>query len=107
MNAQRAEGQRALDELAEEFVGLPGVDRKRMFGSEALRVRGKVFAFVGSEGELIVKVPADEAARVVERGGGERVRIGRNPAREWIGVRARDEWPALTRRAFEYVGSLG
>jgi hypothetical protein len=28
-----------------------------MFGSEGLRIRGKVFAFVGFAGGLVVKIP--------------------------------------------------
>lgn len=87
-NPQRSQGQRALDALAVDFLHLPGVDRSTMFGSNGLLTYGKIFAFVGVTGELVVKVPADRASELVADGGATRVRIGRNPAREWIGVAA-------------------
>ncbi|ADB31875.1 hypothetical protein Kfla_2810 [Kribbella flavida DSM 17836] len=110
---RRERGQRLLDEPAGAYDGVPGVDRSRMFGSEALRTEGKIFGFVGSDGELIVKVPAERAAAVVADGGAERVRIGRNPAREWIGLAyprtpdERERWRELLGVAHEYVASQG
>ena len=39
-----------------------------MFGSEGLRIRGKVFAFIASGGELLVKVPEARADELVAAG---------------------------------------
>jgi len=109
---QRSEGQRALDPLAAGFLQMPGVDRAAMFGSTGLRTHGKVFAFVGTAGELIVKVPADRASELVTDGVATRVRIGRNPAREWIGVPLQapgdnvDLWRDLLVEAHRYVSRL-
>lgn len=85
-----------------------------MFGSNSLRTYGKVFAFVGTAGELVVKVPADRASELVADGVATRVRIGRNPAREWIGVPAQadgdgdgtDLWRDLLDGAYRYVSEL-
>ena len=64
-----------------------GVDIGAMFGSEGLRIRGKVFAFVGFEGGLVVKVPE---ARVDELDGApgiaERMVMRERPMREWVTV---------------------
>ena len=111
-NPQRSQGQRALDALAVDFLHLPDVDRSSMFGSNGLRTYGKIFAFVGATGELIVKVPSDRASELVADGGATRVRIGRNPAREWIGVPAQadgegtDLWRDLLDEAHRYVSEL-
>jgi hypothetical protein len=89
-----------------------------MFGSNALRTYGKVFAFVGIAGELVVKVPSDRASELVADGVSTRVRIGRNPAREWIGVPAQADddgdgvgvgnnlWRDLVDEAYRYVTEL-
>jgi hypothetical protein len=106
MHPDRARGQRLLDELATAYDDLPDVDRTRMFGSEGLRVvprgvagptaRGrarqapstapKVFAFVGREGQLIVKLPAPRVAELLAAGEAEPVHVGRNPTREWASI---------------------
>jgi TfoX/Sxy family transcriptional regulator of competence genes len=57
-----------------------------MFGSEGLRAGSKFFAFVGAEGELIVKLPATRVAELLAAGAAEPVHIGRNPARQWAGI---------------------
>lgn len=109
---QRSLGQRALDGLAADFLHRPGVDRSSMFGSNALRTHGKIFAFVGAAGELVVKVPADRAAELVTAAVAARIRIGRNPAREWIGLPPSDTgdgtdlWRDLLDEAYRYVSSL-
>lgn len=76
-----------------------------MFGSQALRVVGKVFAFIGREGALVVKVPAERATGLVEDGTAARVQIGRNPAREWISLplTATDRWQGLLAESFRHV----
>jgi len=102
---RRDTGQRLLDDLATAYLDHPDVDRGAMFGSQALRVLGKVFAFIGSEGELVVKVPAERATVLIEDGTAARIRIGRNPAREWIGVpvAATDRWSGLLAQSLRHV----
>jgi len=85
---RRAEGQRLLDDLAADYSGRAGVDRALMFGSTGLRIGGKFFAFVGADGDLIVKVPAVRAAAVRAHGEASPVQVGRNATREWISVPA-------------------
>ncbi|MFC7403795.1 MmcQ/YjbR family DNA-binding protein [Georgenia alba] len=103
--SRRSRGIRALDALSERFRALPGVDGATMFGSPALKVHGKVFGFVGTEGELIVKVPADRATALVDQGVAERTRIGRNAAREWVGISLEhaELWSGLLEESRRYV----
>ncbi|GAB3819660.1 hypothetical protein [Kribbella italica] len=93
MHPDRRQGQELLDELAAAYDDVPDVDRSLMFGSEALRVApdsgarsSKVFAFVGREGELILKLPAPRVAELLAAGEAEPVHIGRNQTREWAAV---------------------
>ncbi len=46
-----------FDPIAERWLQIDGVDIGRMFGSEGLRIRGKIFAFVGFDGDLMLKLP--------------------------------------------------
>ncbi len=97
---RRRDAQRLFDELAADYLDVPDVSRAVMF------------AFVGGEGELIVKLPAAQCAALVAAGQAEPVRAGRSPMREWIGVpdvadRADGaEWRELMADAHRYVASL-
>lgn len=57
-----------------------------MFGSDGLRCRGTFFAFIGADGGLIVKLPAEVATALVDDGAATRVRAGRNATREWVRI---------------------
>ena len=43
-----------FDPIADGYLERTGVDIGPMFGSEGLRIRGKVFAFVSYRGALVV-----------------------------------------------------
>jgi hypothetical protein len=110
-SAAREFGKQLFHDLAPDFLQREHVDQTTMFGSEALRLRGKVFAFVGREGALVVKLPAERAADLVEAGDATWVRIGRNQAREWVGVAlpssgATDAWCALVDESHAFLASL-
>ena len=105
--AKRRRYQLVFDDLAAEITD-PAVTRAVMFGSNGLKQSGRFFAFVGGDGELITKVPAERAAAVVADGLGAPVKIGRNPAREWVAVplSSPDEaptWRSLLAEALEYA----
>jgi len=51
---RRRAAQQRFDELAVDYLDLPGVSRATMFGSNGLRVEARFFAFVGRDGQLIV-----------------------------------------------------
>ena len=75
---------------------------------------GKVFAFLGHDGGLIVKLPEDRARLLVDEGTAERVTMGTRSMREWVAFPAQaDEaatlalWQRMARQARTYVDSLG
>lgn len=97
-----------FDPIVAEYLALPGVDIGPMFGSEGVRIRGKVFAFVGYRGTLVVKVPATRADELEAAGDGERMRMSGRTMREWVVLDPgrTDRWPAVTAEAFAYVDGI-
>ena len=84
------------------------VDIGRMFGSDGLRVRGKVFAFVSFSGGLALKLPADRVDELDGDGGAARMVMRDRPMREWLTVSADspDRWPPLVGEAYAFVDSI-
>lgn len=100
-----------LDELAAEFADDPAVSVGTMFRSPGLRVGSKIFAFLGFEGELIVKLPNDRVAELVQAGEAVPVTMGARTMREWVTLadRGDDEatlasWRPLAVEAHRFVG---
>ncbi len=101
----RAEGRARFDELAPEYLTRPDVAVSRMFGSEALSVRGKMFAFAANDGCLVVKLPEDRIAalqldNMVMRG---------RPMREWAKVPLADgaeRWRSTAAEAYAFVDAI-
>ncbi len=98
-----------LDELAPEFLSLPGVDWGRMFSTEGLRVRGKIFAVVVHDGGLMVKVPEARADELVASGVVERMVMRGRELREWVVMQRAagpDAWRRLVREAYAYLDEI-
>ncbi|MDY0908007.1 hypothetical protein [Microbacterium sp. CFBP9034] len=97
-----------FDPIAADYLRRPDVDIGPMFGSEGLRVRGKVFAFVGFRGGLVVKVPEARANEVIETRMAERMVMRDRPMREWliVGPDRADLWPPLVAEAFAYLDEI-
>lgn len=97
-----------FDPIAAEYLIRPGVDIGPMFGSEGLRIRGKVFAFVGYRGGLVVKVPEARASEIIAEGVAERMVMRERAMREWLSVdrSEHDQWRPLVAEAFAYVESI-
>lgn len=97
-----------FDPIAATFLQRGDVDVGPMFGSEGLRVRGKVFAFVGYRGSLIVKVPEERADALVSEAGLERMEMRGRVMREWVivGPDHRELWQPLTGEAFAYLDDI-
>lgn len=109
---RRRAAQQIFDQLALDYLDLPGVNRAMMFGSDGLRVNAKFFAFVGRDGQLIIKLPAAHAENLLAAGQASPVRAARGTMREWIGIPCPDDhggtgqWQNLTSCAYRYVASL-
>ncbi len=110
--AARARGQQILDELGASLLTRPDVARGRMFGSMGLKVRGKLFAFVGMGGVLMLKLPAAHAERLVEAGQATRVTMGARAMRQWLELplptddTERESWDRLLQDAYAYVDEI-
>jgi TfoX/Sxy family transcriptional regulator of competence genes len=93
----------SFNTIANEFLAEPGVDQGTGFGSNpGLRVGGKIFA-MEVDGRLVVKLPAERVAALTATGA-EPFVIGKRMMREWLSVEPRDDWSALAREAYEFVG---
>ncbi|MET0812296.1 MAG: hypothetical protein ABWY03_04525 [Microbacterium sp.] len=102
------DAQQTFDDLAEGFLVRPGVDIGPMFGTEGLRIRGKVFAFLIPRAGLVLKVPEARADELVDQPGVERMVMRDRPMREWI-IADHDHhetWPALAAEAFAYLDEI-
>lgn len=97
-----------FDPIAATYLERPGVDIGPMFGSEGLRIRGKVFAFVGYRGSLIAKVPERRADELVAAGDAERMEMRGRAMREWVlvGPDRADAWAGVTAEAFAFVDEI-
>lgn len=102
-----------LERIAEDFGNEQDVVMATMFRSPGLRVGGKIFAFLGHDGELIVKLPSDRADEFADAGTGEKVVMGKRTMREWIALPAGKDraatltlWRDVAREAHQYVDSL-
>lgn len=97
-----------FDRLTAEYVQREGVALGRMFGSEGLSIRGKVFAFVGFTGSLFAKLPEERVGELVESGDAEPAVMRDRPMREWVTARADrpDTWSGIVAEAYEFVDSI-
>ncbi|HVH16604.1 MAG TPA: hypothetical protein VNA15_12935 [Candidatus Angelobacter sp.] len=88
-----------------------GEGTRRKFGSNGLRINGKVFAMLSAEKRLIVKLPRERVDALVDAGDGERFDPRRNGRvmREWIVMKTSSitDWLKLAREALDFVGNSG
>ena len=90
-------------------TGAPAIEAKRMFGSDALCVDGKIACFVNGSGRLVAKLPEATTDRLVRVGLAEPVALGgRRPMRGWFSMPLSEDvdWFALAAEAIEHVHSL-
>ena len=77
------------------------------FGSSGLKVNGKLFAFVSSKGQFVVKIPKERVEELVRAGQAEQFDPGHGRLmKEWAGIRSkRLNWITLAKEARELVGA--
>ncbi len=98
--------------LVAEFAGhpdveVPGESSRRRFGSEALKVKGSIFAML-TGGRLVVKLPRHRVDALIESGTGASFYSGKGqPMKEWVAVATDDPdtWTALAGEALDFVSS--
>lgn len=104
-----ARGREVFDSIAARACALPGVDIGRMFGTEGLRIRGKVFAFVVHNGSLVVKLHERRVGEVVSEGVGAPMVMRGRPMREWAEIpldAGAERWAQLIDEARLFVDSI-
>jgi hypothetical protein len=103
-------GERLFRKVAARYVADPSVTEGTGFGSRpGLRLGTKVFAMLGGNGELVVKLPKERVDAIVASGAGARFDPRRDGRlmKEWVTVPASRgrQWGRLVGEAFEFVGS--
>ncbi|HET6672296.1 MAG TPA: hypothetical protein VFG92_02880 [Agromyces sp.] len=101
----RAAGRERLDELAVDLLTRPDVTFGRMFSSQGLAIRGKIFAFAANDGSLVVKLPEERIGEL----GLEFMTMHERQMREWARVPLSDatrRWRAIAEEALSYVDSI-
>jgi hypothetical protein len=80
-------------------------DKRKGFGSGALKVGGRIFAMMSSKGEFVVKLPTERVADLVGFGTGRAFDPGHGRVmKEWIVVTtAEAQWIDLAREACRFV----
>lgn len=104
-NPERARAVERLADVGSDLLERADVSMTRMFGSEALAVRGKLFAFASNAGDLVVKLSEQ---RVDELGLDNMVMRGR-PMREWAVVpfdAGEERWRAILGEAHGFVDAI-
>ena len=80
----REAGNDLLRALAATFPPEFDVREDRMFNGRGLRTGDAFFAFVGSAGRLVVKLPAADVQQLVADGEASPVTMGKRTMREWV-----------------------
>ena len=101
--------ERLVAALADEpgvIVPMPDPNGRHRWGSDALKVKGRIFAMVVVD-RLVLKLPADRVTELVGAGEGERWDAGKGkPLKEWFALdpASRKRWLPLAREAMTFVG---
>ena len=101
----RTRGRERLAEVSSDLTEQHEVGVGRMFGSEGYSVRGKLFAFVSSDGRLVVKLSGER----IEQLGLDNMVMRGSPMREWAAVpfdEGADRWRAVAEEAYAFVDSI-
>lgn len=83
-----AMGVAALSALVSELPAHPPVTQGRMFTGDGVKVHEKIFAFIGRNGDLVVKLPHARVRDLVASRSGDPVVMGVRTMREWVRLSA-------------------
>lgn len=103
-------GDELFDQVTDPVRSHPGVTEGRMLQNPGLRVDGQMFAFLGFDGDLIVKLPRERAEAAVADGAAEPVTMGQRTMREWVAfpyaADGAETWPTVLAEAEAYGRTL-
>jgi len=94
----------AFWDIADEFLTRDGVDEGTMFGFRCLRASGEFVAMPGNTfGGMVVKLPAERVAALIDSGVGAPVAPAGRPFKEWVAVQDESLWPDLIETSIAFV----
>jgi hypothetical protein len=78
---------------------------KKGFGTNALNVRGKMFAMLAANREFVVKLPASRVRELIQSGKGLPFCMARRQMKEWIVIppECSAHWSTLAHEAYMFV----
>ncbi len=109
MDAAAQEHAHAIfDPIVDRLLRLDDVDLGPMFGVTGVRVRGKVFACIGYDADLMLKIPQSRADELEAEGIARRVVMQGRAMREWVFVDASHAslWEGLADEAHAFVDAI-
>ena len=97
-----------FDPIVDSLLERDGVDLGPMFGVTGVRVRGKVFACIGYDADLMLKLPRGRVDELESEGIATRVVMRGRPMKEWAFVDAAHAgvWAELATEAFVFVDEI-
>lgn len=100
----------AFEAICESMIAEGRAERSTMMGHPCLRVNGAFFATAGHKGdELILKMPAERVAYLIDAGTGEPFAPAGKVFKEWIAIShdRENDWPKLADEARDFVARSG
>jgi hypothetical protein len=108
-SASSGKAEKAFEKVVRALKGEDGVEEpkpsRREFGSNGLKVHGKIFAML-VRGALVVKLRKERVDELVASGKGNRFDPGRGRLmKEWLSIEsAEGDWLRLAEEALSFVG---
>lgn len=105
---QKQNSEISFEAIRKAFLKEPNITEKKMFGTIALTIKGKVFVF-SWKGRLVVKLPKERVEEIVASKKGVYFDPGHGRiSKEWIGVTptTKSEWLNLAKEAKNFVSNL-
>ena len=93
--------------VVDAFRGDENISLARMFGSDGLKVNGKVFVML-VKGDLVAKLPKERVAVLISSGLGEHFDPGHGRVmKEWVVLKPKErtQWLKLAKEAQQFVAS--
>ena len=94
------------DELTDDLLYDPAIGRATMMGYPCVRLAGRFLAsYDDKTGYLVVKLPREHVAELVEKGDGDPFAPAGKVFREWVSIPTvdRELWQALLAEAVDFA----
>ena len=109
MSERYPEADAVFRDILASYGQSPATAVKRMFGSDALMVDGKIACFVSKAGRLVAKLPPATSERLLAAGLAEPMAMGgRRPMTGWFSLPLSDDadWWEVAAEAVAHVHAL-